>query len=177
MALTVSQQELVLHDRRKYHLDTNHSFADWQSLRIAHERPRAESELFSPWEFLGRRNEGPEIGLVYASVFWPELIDVQGLILLKEMYDESYLQETLAVCGYDQVESTINTVYLYNIFASECKNYVVGTWEALGSLICKTWHARAISQFPDRKFIVEFNWYIDDGAELSDPGVTMRQVR
>ena len=45
----------------------------------------------SPWESIHSRDDGPAVALAYAYVFWPELIEVDGFVLIKENYDSEYL--------------------------------------------------------------------------------------
>jgi hypothetical protein len=123
------------------------------------------------WECLFTRSEGPEVALLHAKAFWPDLLEVEGFILLDENYDPDYFARTLADYGAPKLEATINTTYLENLFgAGETKPEVI---EALGRVLCDSWQARAKALFPDHEFVTHFDWYSSDG----DPGVVLHQQK
>lgn len=126
---------------------------------------------FSLWDFLHCRAEGPELALAYSSVFWPDLIEVDGLVLVKENYDVEYFARVAADCSREKIEATINTTYLQDLFGADARVADEKLWTALGEILRDCWKARAEAQFPGREFVSTFAWYSDD----SDPGVTIYQ--
>ena len=135
---------------------------------------RGVGEDFSFWDFLCDRPEGPELALAYSTAFWPELVEVEGFVLLKEQYEAEYLARVKADYGREKVEATINTTYLQYLFGVGAEDADVSVWTALGELLRDTWKARAEAVFPDREFTTTFAWYSEDN---NDPGVTLFQTR
>lgn len=128
---------------------------------------------FSFWDFLYRRADGPELALAYSSVFWPELVEIDGFVLIKENYDADCLARVRAECGPENVEGRINTTYLQDLFGPGAEGADEWVWTALGELIRDAWKAHAEALFPGREFAATFAWYSED----SDPGVTLYQTR
>jgi hypothetical protein len=115
---------------------------------------------------------GVEMGLLFGSLFWPELMEIDGHVFLRENFDESsYIQQKERMQGA-LLEQTINTTYLADILGSNSPLSSKPTpWEELGLQICECWVARANGCFPGRQFVANFAWYSED----SDPGVTLYQ--
>ena len=121
------------------------------------------------WEILSNQGYEIEIAVLYGKAFLPELIDVDGYVLLAEHFDEGYFQRILRDVGSEQLEATINTTYLRNIFGDQDAEDAM--WEALGHLLAQSWKSHAEARFPSRQFRTEFSWYSDIG----DPGITLFQ--
>ena len=128
---------------------------------------------FSFWNFLYHRREGAEVALAYARVFWPELVMVEGFVFLSENYDREYFDRVVSDYGGIQVEATINTTYLDELFGAGPIDADESVWCELGNVVGQCWKARAQSLFPSMRFATTFQWYSDDG----DPGVTLFQER
>jgi hypothetical protein len=142
---------------------------DPKSLRIVHNF--STSEHFSFFEYLAAKRDGPEIAFTYAKVFWPDLIEVQGFVLLAENYDPAYFERVYKEYGALCVEAMINTIYLDDLFGVQETDDSV--WEALGAVLCAMWKARAKHCFPEKDFRTEFRWYSEEDA----PGVTLQQAK
>lgn len=128
--------------------------------------------MVSLWDYLRSRAEGPEVALAYVSVFLPDIVEVDGFILIKENYDAEYLARVVATCAREKVEATINTTYLQDLFGSGTEGVDFSVWTAIGELVRDCWKKRAESLFPDREFAATFAWYTENG----DPGVTLHQT-
>jgi hypothetical protein len=123
------------------------------------------------WDCLFRLGGGPEAALLYAKAFWPELLELEGFVLLSENYDPEYFARSIQEYGPSNLEATINTTYLDSVFgAAETKPEVI---EELGRMICESWEARAKMLFPARHFVAHFGWYSSDG----DAGVVLHQLK
>jgi hypothetical protein len=121
-------------------------------------------------DYLSHVREGPEVAFVYGKIFWPDLIEVDGFVLLSENYDEVNYKRIRSEYPDSVIEDTINTTYIDDLFGAGDIDVSDEVWEALGQLICETWKARAELLFK-RPFVCEFNWY----SEYGEPGVTMYQ--
>ena len=111
---------------------------------------------------------------MYSKLFWPELIEVDGFVLLAMNYDREYFDEVITNYGAENVEGHINLSYLqYLVGVGEydCDDEI---WELLGQTLCETWKQRAQYLFPQKSFVTEFAWYSDD---IGDPGVTLYQTK
>jgi hypothetical protein len=109
--------------------------------------------------------------LSYGRIFWPELVKVGEFVLLSEQYDPEYFARVSSECEDRQIESTINTVYLPDLFGPV--EVDEKTWSELGRLVAQCWKARAETAFPEMSFVATFQWYSADG----DPGVSLCQER
>lgn len=129
-----------------------------------------KAERFSFLDYIYSISKGPEEALIYSKLFWPDLIEVDGYVLLSENYDREYFDKVLSAYGQGKVEETINTTYLYSLVGGKGE-YENSVWEALGKILCETWQQRAQSAFPKKRFTTEFSWYSDS----DDPGLTLYQ--
>lgn len=127
---------------------------------------------FSFWDYLSDQDVNPNIALACAKVWWPDFVQIEGFVLLKEQYDREYFDRVLRDSGAEAVEKTINTILLDNFFQEPGPDEVE-LWEAIGNLMCETWVAKASMMFPSLKFAAEFSWYSEDQY---DPGVTIGQA-
>ena len=123
----------------------------------------------SPWDRLYSQSIGPAKGVLVGKVVWPDLVEVEGFVLLSEHYDPAYFERIRREMGAENVEQTINLAYLPNLVGPV--DAPDAEWEMLGSLLCETWIWRARSMFPGREFSTTFQWYSD-----MDPGVTLFQT-
>jgi len=143
---------------------------DPKALKISR---KASPDGFSFWDFLRNRAEGPEVALAYAHVFWPELLEVDSFILIRENYDPEYLARITAEFGRENVEATINTTYLEDLFPVGVAEVDESVWTVLGESVRDAWKARAEAEFPGGEFTATFSWYSEGG----DPGVTLFQTK
>lgn len=167
--LAEDRTERDLLDQTSCRLDSEMAPIDPKTLKIA----SVAGEDFSFWEFIRGRGDGEEVALAYAHVFWPELVEIEGFILVKENYDPEYLSRVVAECSRENVEATINTTYLHDLFKTDVPGTDQSVWTALGELIRDAWRGRAQTQFPHTEFTATFAWYSEDG----DPGVTLFQTK
>ena len=125
-------------------------------------------------DFLYFDDRGPELALMYSKLFWPDLIEVDGFVLLATNYDREYFDEVITNYGAKHVEGHINLCYLQYMVGTgehDCEDEI---WEFLGKTLCETWKQRAQYLFPQKSFVTEFAWYSDD---IGDPGVTLYQTK
>lgn len=134
----------------------------------------SKNDLVDTTDYLYFDDKGPELALMYSKLFWPELIEVDGFVLLAMNYDREYFDEVITNYGAENVEGHINLSYLqYLVGVGEydCDDEI---WELLGQTLCETWKQRAQYLFPQKSFVTEFAWYSDD---IGDPGVTLYQTK
>jgi len=129
----------------------------------------------SVWQLVKAENLGPRVLLLISRLFWPSFITIDGFVFLKENFDADYYQEVLSTCSRDQVEATINTVYLYDVIrggAGDVAEVGAAWWQAVGKVVADAWKERAEKMFPGVHFVSEFNWY---SPPADDPGVVVYQ--
>lgn len=134
----------------------------------------SKNDLDDVTDYLYFDDKGPELALTYSKLFWPDLIEVEGLVLLSMNYTREYFDEVLTNYGAENVEGHINLCYLQYLIGTgeyDCDDEI---WELLGETLCETWKQRAQYLFPEKSFVTEFAWYSDD---IGDPGVTLYQPK
>ncbi len=126
----------------------------------------------TPWELLCDEGIEPKIFLAAASLFWPTLIEIDGLIFIKENYDKEQEKRLRETIPYNLIEETVNTTYLYDFFKGHPESIESSRVDILGRILEKSWTEWAERQFPGRHFEAKFCWYTppDD-----DPGITLYQ--
>lgn len=70
--------------------------------------------------------------------------------------DAEYLARVAADCSRENVEATINTTYLQDLFGADAEGADESVWTALGELLRDCWKARVEALFPDREFAATF---------------------
>lgn len=126
--------------------------------------------MIMTWDSLASQGHPVGLALGYAKVFWPDFVEVEGFVLVAEHYTDDYFNRILEEVGAAELEATINTTYLRDLFGDG--DAPEATWETLGNLLTRTWKAKAEVEFPHRSFRSTFAWYSDIG----DPGITIFHV-
>lgn len=117
---------------------------------------------------------GAEWALLYGSTFWPRLVEHDGLVFLADYFESENRTEIISGLNVSrsQLEVTINTAYIDDLFGVHAEDAAPGVVRAVGELLCETWVSCARTQFPDKQFIARFAYYIEPESE---PGVVMCQ--
>lgn len=99
------------------------------------------------------------------SLFWLDLVEVEGHILLAANFDgdADMLRESRREYGVNDAELAINTIYLDQLFDTD--KYAADKLIELGTVVCESLRARARKAFPGRSFVTEL-FSIDDGARI-----------
>ena len=128
------------------------------------------------WDYLSP-NANHEIAAAFSKLFWPEFIEVEGLILLAEMYPKlgmtaEEFKQTL-VTNPGSIEYTVNHLdipYMYQGFGwatvdGELTHCVpTQLYDYLARSILFSWkHALKVA-YPDREFVCEY----DDDPRLAN---------
>jgi hypothetical protein len=139
-------------------------FSDYET-----QRQVVGKAAFGFWDYLNTRGDF-ELAAAFGKLFWPEFIEVEGLILLAENYDEkTYRQWKQTVSDRDKIEAVINEVHVYDLFLNSSKQPVTSqTFEFIGWVLMKCWTCALKDKFPDRNFRVDY------GTEPKEYGPTIR---
>lgn len=89
------------------------------------------------------------------SLFWLDLVEVEGQILLAMNFDGNVtaLRALRRTHGGRGAESAINTIFLDDLFDTD--KYTEDTLIEFGTIICRSLRARAAQTFPGRSFVTE----------------------
>lgn len=110
------------------------------------------------WDYLAYRAD-LDLAQAVADFLFPEFIEVEGFVLLAEMFRKN--KEEFAVWRkkyHDdtrKVEETINHVHMYDLFRSSGENDLAA-YERVGRLVAKCWTLALKDAFPEREFTVQF---------------------
>lgn len=114
-----------------------------------------------------RWDAGPDAASMLScpSMFWLDLIEVEGHILLAMNYDgdTEALRESRRLHGRGGAEAGINTVFLEDLFDTD--KFSEAELIQFGTVICQSLRARATRAFPDRSFVTEL-FTVTDGDRI-----------
>jgi len=114
----------------------------------------------------------PLDALFYSQLFYPDFVEIKGMIFLKETIeddnDEARLDEALIRYEYDKskIEQSFNIVEVPSLFG---KNLAETTDEedlVLTTRLAKMWQYKLQSTYPERKFTVQILSAEETGGEV-----------
>ncbi len=108
------------------------------------------------WDFLGVRGNF-ELAAAFSTLFWPELVEVNGCVLLKEQLSRTDLTEWTEKLEGDRagIEAMVNHVHMYDLFPNVELNVSDRVLLHLAQTLRLCWLAAAREQFPERNIDVE----------------------
>lgn len=106
------------------------------------------------WEFLPNEG-GAELAIAFCALFWPDFIEVEGCIILREKYIPSSFETWWKQLDGDRtaVESVLNHVHLWDLFSGD-ENIPEGGLEYLGGVLRCCWECSLRQAFPGHTFDV-----------------------
>jgi hypothetical protein len=118
-----------------------------------------------------------ELAYSYASLFWPDFVEIDGALMLAEHYsDENFAHWNHHLNGdLTRIESMMNLVKIDMLFMNhspdnELENIV---WDTVLAVLKSTWTACVRARFPDQDIVVsEF-----DPEDGSTPQLTIHRNR
>ena len=110
-----------------------------------------------------------DLVVAFFKLFWPDVIEVEGYVLLTEHYDQAKLANWLEWqrrTGGERwkLEATLNEVHLYHVFLADAALPVL---EYLATVLARCWRTALREAFPERRFIVFY------ASEPEDYGPTL----
>jgi hypothetical protein len=121
-------------------------------------RDRWQRPNFGVWDFLDYHAD-VELAAAFASLFWPEFVEVDGFVLLAARYTPESLEEWRAAYPADRraVESVLNEVHVYDLFSRRSSEGVpLAVHEYVGQVLRRTWSCALEAAFPDRRFELSY---------------------
>jgi hypothetical protein len=124
---------------------------------------------FTVADYLANRST-VDLAAAHVGLFWPELVEVEGHVLLARNYDPETFRRWRRETRGDRVrtESVVNHLHLYDAFPRSNEGntdpsafaYLIGALTAL-------WARALRERFPDRRFVFEH------GSEPEEYGPTI----
>jgi hypothetical protein len=111
------------------------------------------SEEGSVWDFLAVQG-GAELAIAFSALYWPEFVEIEGCVLLREHYDPANFQEWLEKLEGDKskVERVINHVHLWDLFKLDEENIPEKAIEDLARVLSLCWKCALREQFAGLDF-------------------------
>ena len=130
-----------------------------QRLRAKHSEK--DTSGFNVLDFVGAFGSVLD-ALMYSRLFWPEFIEIDGMVFLKDNTDDhedrSRVEKVLNDYGGDrsQTEKSFNLTEIPSvIFGQGIGESTEEEDEILAALLCEMWSARLKAVYPSRHFKVE----------------------
>jgi len=118
---------------------------------------------------------GGELAVAFSALYWPEFVEVEGCVLLRERYEPVNFREWKEEFGGDlsRVEGIVNHVHLWDLFQPDEASVPERAIESLGRILSCTWQCALRQQFPGREFDVRF---VEDDSEYG-PTISFSTMR
>jgi hypothetical protein len=128
----------------------------------------------SVWDLLGAKS-GADLAVAFSSLFWPEFVEVEGCVLLRERYSPSQFQDWWKELGGDRstVEGVVNHVHLWDLFDLDEEAVPDKAIRDLAQVLASTWRCALQHRFPRKAF--EVRLILDDPDEYG-PTITFSTV-
>jgi hypothetical protein len=125
---------------------------------------------FKPLDFIYAEGS-PVDALLYSSLFWPELLEVDGAILLRvTVEDDEDLARIRAVVrerGPVETERRFNLWEFSDLFGNGLADIGDEEAELLMTRLVEMWRFRLLAQFPQRRFALEVLAPEDTGGDIA----------
>jgi hypothetical protein len=107
-------------------------------------------------------NVHPEDVLIISSLFFPNLVEVNGAVFLEMQYSYNSYLSWLNHFGSDRqaLEKMMNHVHMYDIFGHS-NNVDDTVYEQVGMLLQIAWTKHFKSEYPDKNIVVDY-WHGED---------------
>lgn len=102
-----------------------------------------------------------KLAIGYSTIFWPEFLVHDDCVFLKSHFSLSNFnnwKETSYIENYSQIEYVINHTHILDLFTSDKQDDItLDQIKYLGHILKEVYETKLKVQFPDRKFVVQFN--------------------
>lgn len=129
----------------------------------------------SVWDLLGAKG-GAELTVAFSSLFWPEFVEVEDCVFLRERYSPSQFQDWWKELGGDRsrIEGVVNHVHLWDLFDLDEEGLPDEAIRDLALVLASTWRCALQHRFPRKIF--EVRAILDDPGEYG-PTIAFSTVR
>lgn len=120
------------------------------------------------WDYAVHRG-GLTMALAFASLFWPDLVEVDGSVFIAEQYDATVYADWRTRLGDqpDAIERVMNHVHLSDLFHPASEDVPPEELDRLAGMMAETWRVALARQFPERDGHVVLESEEDDGPVLT----------
>ncbi len=145
-------EELLMHLREKYKGYDTHGF-----------------DFFDLLHLVG----SPLDALLYAQLFWPEFVEIEGMVFLngtiEDEDDMGRLYQALKRYGGDksQVEKSFNVIEIPSLFGKQLSETTDEEDQLLAERLAEMWQQRFTVLYPAKKFMVEVLSPEQTGSEVA----------
>jgi len=128
--------------------------------RLANQHGDIDSSGFNITDFVHAVGSGLD-ALMYSRLFWPEFVEIRGMIFLKETVedeeDRSLVAKTLERYGGQKqpVEKDLNFVEVAHLFGSRAGETTEAEDSLLAERLVEMWRCKLKLRYPARIFVVE----------------------
>ena len=113
----------------------------------------------------------PVDALLYSSLFWPELLEVDGAILLRATVEDdedlARIRTLVRELGPVEAERRFNLWEFSDLFGNGLDDIGDDEAELLMTRIAEMWRCRLHTRFPGRRFAVELLASEDTGGDIA----------
>ncbi len=143
--------------------------------------PSAEAEIYNVLDFVYRYGSALE-ALMYSRLFWPEFVEIEGMVFLKEVVEDpkvceairDYLQRT---GDRTEVERSFNEkIVTTELLGKDLTGTTDDQIDWIEERLCEMWKARLSSLYPDCRFKVEVT-DLDPADPEGETAITFYQIR
>lgn len=141
--------------------------------RLRKRYPNSDTRNFNVLDFVGAFGS-PFDALLYAHLFWPEFIEVEGMILRKEMVEdaEDIVKVKEAIQRFEgdrrKVERSYNLVEIPSgIFSQRIEDTSDVEDHQLACILAGMWKARLQQLYPERTFEMIILMPDETGGEIA----------
>jgi len=117
---------------------------------------RSEELDLGIWNYLGMRAD-IDLAAAFTRLFWPDLIEVDGCVILRENYSPDNFAEWMEHFEGDrgEVESMLNHVHMYDLFLNAPQNvkYPEQLYEYMAKVLLFGWKQVLQATFPGKRFV------------------------
>jgi hypothetical protein len=115
------------------------------------------------------------LAAAYSLIFWPKFVEIEGMVFRDGM-DRATVDSWLANCAGDRrsVEATANHLHIADLHYVGAPDASVERLIFLGSVLREIYAVKLATEFPDKKFVVEF--HEPASKQLQDYQLTFYQL-
>lgn len=127
----------------------SNEFMEWKN---------ANPTTFNWWSYLNLKADLP-MALGFAKLYYPEIVEVDGCFLLRDLFSEERYEGWKEECNGDKtgIEKMMNLYWLYDFFHRNTKDdgCIDEQLIAFGNVLSLFWNMSFKERFPDKRIVVK----------------------
>jgi hypothetical protein len=131
-----------------------------------------DSTGFNYFDFLHAQGS-PFNALFYSQLFWPEFVEIDGMVFLQDIIEDSEAKQRLneALNRYKgdktKTEQSFNLVEIPSLFGKHISEITDEEDAFLADRLAEMWRCRLATVFPDRGFLIKTLSAKETGGEIA----------